>query len=355
MIEDDRQTLQQYRLVRTAALVAPCSACFRISVRLRPLVMRRPPSSDRGRLVIADRTIFSANAKAPQIADYNGCCWNNLASVAEPAAESCPSGATFARDGLLPRSETSLAARDPNPVLGSWEHLSRPFRQIYTMNADDPRASTLAYSLLCGLWGLFVWAFAGAAVTRDAALQLAAGQRSDWAAILAHARRRWRAYFWAPLMPLIGLLMAVVGMALLGLIMRLNFGVLAAGVLWPMLLLAGLLAALLLVGLLFGWPLMFATIGTEDTDSFDALSRAYAYVFQRPLHYLFYIAVAAAVGGLGWLFVSGVAQAVVAITLWATCLGSGGEFRLVGEPIPHLVYHFSSATRWPTSAGSATC
>ena len=50
--------------------------------------------------------------------------------------------------------------------------------------------------------------------------------------------------------------------------------------------------ALLLLGLGFGWPLMWATISTEGTDSFDALSRSYAYVFQRPLRYLFYVLVA---------------------------------------------------------------
>ena len=343
MIDDDRETLRSIAWSELLPWLL-LFRCFRISVRLRPLVVCAAAAvlTVVGWALIA--TVFSANAKvAAQVADYNGCCWNSLASVAEPAAETAPfRGHLRPGRAWLPRSETSIAARDRNPVLGSWEHLSRTFRQIYTMNADEARASTLAYSLLCGLWGLFVWAFAGAAVTRDAALQLAAGQRSDWAAILAHARRRWRAYFWAPLMPLIGILMAVACMALLGIIMRLNLGVLLAGALWPMLLVAGLLSALLLVGLLFGWPLMFATIGTEYTDSFDALSRTYAYVFQRPLHYLFYIAVAAAVGALGWLLVSGVAQAVVAITLWATSLGSGGEFRLVGEPMPHLVYHFSN-------------
>ena len=51
--------------------------------------------------------------------------------------------------------------------------------------------------------------------------------------------------------------------------------------------------ALLLLGLAFGWPLMWATISTEGTDSFDALSRSYAYVFQRPLRYLFYVVVRA--------------------------------------------------------------
>ena len=81
--------------------------------------------------------------------------------------------------------------------------------------------------------------------------------------------------------------------------------------------------ALLLLGLIFGWPLMWATISTEGTDSFDALSRTYAYVFQRPLRYLFYAVVAALLGWLGWLLVENFAAAVVWLALWAASWGSG--------------------------------
>ena len=84
--------------------------------------------------------------------------------------------------------------------------------------------------------------------------------------------------------------------------MRANLGLLLGGISGRWCWLAGLLMALLLLGLLFGWPLMWGTISTEGTDSFDALSRSYAYLFQRPLHYLFY-ALVAAIGWLGWILV----------------------------------------------------
>jgi len=60
---------------------------------------------------------------------------------------------------------------------------------------------------------------------------------------------------------------------------------------------------LLLVGVLLGWPLMWATISVEGTDSFDALSRTYAYVFQKPLRYAAYIGFAVIIGLLGWIVV----------------------------------------------------
>ena len=81
--------------------------------------------------------------------------------------------------------------------------------------------------------------------------------------------------------------------------------------------------AVLFLGTLFGWPLMWAVISVEGTDSFDALSRTYAYVFQRPLRYLFYIVVAAVIGWLGWILVRNFAAGVVWLGYWAAGWGCG--------------------------------
>jgi len=40
------------------------------------------------------------------------------------------------------------------------------------------------------------------------------------------------------------------------------------------------------------WPLMYCTISTEGSDSFDAISRSYSDVFQAAWSYLGYAAVA---------------------------------------------------------------
>ena len=97
------------------------------------------------------------------------------------------------------------------------------------------------------------------------------------------------------------------------------------GILWPLVLLAGFVMALLLLGALFGWPLMWGAISAEGTDSFDALSRSYAYTFQRPLSYLFYAAVAAVIGWLGWLLVQHFAAAVIWLSYWAAGWGCGQD------------------------------
>jgi hypothetical protein len=112
------------------------------------------------------------------------------------------------------------------------------------------------------------------------------------------------------------------------------------GVIWPLALAMGFVMAILLLGALFGWPLMWATISTEGTDSFDALSRTYAYTFQRPLHYLFYAIVAGFVGWLGWLLVVNFAAGVIWMGYWAAGWGLGLE-RLnaimnAGDTLPGL-------------------
>ncbi len=182
----------------------------------------------------------------------------------------------------------------------------------------------LAFLALCGLWALMVWAFFGGCIARVAAVRLAAGERVGWVPMLRHAGTKWRAYVAAPLFPLATVLLLALPVGLAGfLLLRLDWTVLLAGILWPLLLLAGLLMAVFLLGLSFGWPLMWATIASEGTDSFDALSRSYNYTFQRPLRYLFYAIVAAVLGILGWILVVNFAGAVIALTYGAAAWGAG--------------------------------
>jgi len=209
-----------------------------------------------------------------------------------------------------------------NPMLGAWMQLTQPLWGVF---GGDATVRDLACLLLCGLSSLAIWAFFGGAITRIAAVQLACGERVSLASAMRHACSKWLAYFVAPLIPLLGVAFAAIPVLILGLMMNANVGVLLAALVWPLALIAGLVMAMLLLGLIFGWPLMWATISTEGTDSFDALSRSYAYVYQRPLHYLFYVVVASVFGMLGWLLVSNFAAAVINLAYWAASFGCGAE------------------------------
>ena len=208
-----------------------------------------------------------------------------------------------------------------DPLSASWSLLSSPATEGLTRTGFSLRA--LVCLILCGLTGAAIWAFFGAAICRTAAVRLAADEQVGVGAALRFACRKWSAYFAAPLLPIGGVLLATIAVFLLGLFMRTNPGLLLAGVLWPLVLVAGFLMAILLLGALFGWPLMWAAISAEGTDSFDALSRTYAYVFQRPLRYLFYVAVAAVIGWLGWILVREFASGVIWLGYWAAGWGCG--------------------------------
>lgn len=224
---------------------------------------------------------------------------------------------------ITPVSNADPISEPDNPVSGPWFMLSLPALHGIGYTAFGIRAAVCLF--LCGVLGVAVWAFFGAAICRIAAVQLAAQEQVGLGAALRYAARKWPSYFAAPLFPIGGVLLAAIPVLVLGWIMRADVGLLVGGLVWPLALGAGLLMTLLLLGVLFGWPLMWATISTEGTDSFDALSRTYAYVFQRPLHYLFYAVVAGFIGWLGWLLVQNFAAGVVWMSYWAAGWGSGQE------------------------------
>lgn len=248
-------------------------------------------------------------------------------------------------------NDSELGLNDPTnpkePMRSSWALLSLPaWAALGNANLTIADAAAL---LLCGLVGVAVWGFFGMAICRMAAVQLAADEQVGWGPALRYACRKWPACCAAPLLPIGGVVLAMIPVWVLGLIMQANVGLLLGGLLWPLVLVASLLITLLLLGVLFGWPLMWATIGVEGTDSFDALSRSYAYVFQRPLHYLFYIVVAGFIGWLSWLLVQNFAAAIIWIGYWAAGLGSGSpqiEAILSGEGLSGVAWLGSELIRF---------
>src|SRR5262249_6575016 len=88
-----------------------------------------------------------------------------------------------------------------------------------------------------------------------------------------------------------------------------------SGLLWPLMLAFGLGIAIALVGLV-GWPLMPATISAEGTDSWEAVSRSYSYVYQRPWQYIWYGLVAVTYGGLVFFFLGFLGSFTVYLSKW---------------------------------------
>jgi hypothetical protein len=242
---------------------------------------------------------------------------NELPFTERPAAQGAAEAASPS-DQLGQVAAASPA--DHVGFFGAWWRLLRPFWLALDLQRGPKE---LAYLLLAGLWSLATWAFFGGAITRIAAVELSCEERVGLMPALRYACGKWRAYFAAPLFPVL----AIAGLALLvflpSLLLRYEWGLLVVAITWPIGLLFGLIMTVLVLWAVFGWPLMFPTISTEGTDSFDAVSRSYSYLFQRPLHYLFYALMAAVLGTLGWLLVSNFAAGVIGMSNWAASWACG--------------------------------
>ena len=181
-----------------------------------------------------------------------------------------------------------------------------------------------AYFGLGAVWTLAIWAFAAGIISRMSVVELGREERVGLGDAVRFSCGRWRSYFAAPLFPIIGVALCLLPMMLLGLIMRFDFGMLIGGVLWIFVLLGGFVAALFLLGLVFGWPLMWPAISSEDFgDAFEAFHRSYSYTYQKPLQYLFYALVVALFSSLCWLLVYYFTEAVIAVSHWGVRVGAG--------------------------------
>ncbi len=202
-----------------------------------------------------------------------------------------------------------------NPVADTWELICRPARALIGGAAG---VSELALLLVAALWAVAVWAVVGGAIARIAAIQICREERLGLLEGWSFAKRKWTDLVWAPLLPLGLIALMVVVVSLGSWLMRFDLGLLLIAAGFPLVIISGFVVATVSLGLALGWPLMWATVCVEGTDHFDAISRAYAYVFQRPLEYLGYWLAAMAYGVLCWLVVAAVAAASVLLGLWAS-------------------------------------
>jgi hypothetical protein len=225
----------------------------------------------------------------------------------------------------LPGASGVLPGSDVHGQVGDWsmtfQHFAMPVRKWFKLHLTVPE---FAYFILGGLWSLAVWAFCGGIIVRQAIVKLSVGERISARGTLTHTLSKFLAYFSAPLFPLLLVVLITIPIALVGLLMRLgDVGLFIAALVWILVLIGGAIMAITLIGLLFGWPLMWGAIASErHSDSFDAVSRAYSYVFQRPLHYLFYALVASLFGALCWLLAGALEDLVIYLSWWSASFGA---------------------------------
>ncbi len=180
-----------------------------------------------------------------------------------------------------------------------------PIGQLFQL---DNRWSDTASAWLELLLVVLVGSVFGAAITRRVAVEFAGKGEPGLRASLRFSLHDIGYTLGAPFISLVGLgLLFGIGwlIAWLGAVTS-DSGALAAA-LWGLLMFLSLLATLILVGVALTWPLMIAAHAAEGTDGYDALNRAYNYVFVRPWYALWMVAV-------GGLYAAAVITAVMLLT-----------------------------------------
>jgi hypothetical protein len=195
-----------------------------------------------------------------------------------------------------------------------WLFLTRPFIELFN---GDLSPMGFFFLLLCGIWELLVWGLIGGAITRIAALKFTRDEAPGFIAALRHGFRKLPSYSLPPMVALGCAGVLALQLVVLGFAMRLDVLAIVAGVFWIFVLVVGLMMAILLLGALIGWPLMWATVSVEGTDGFDALSRSYAYTYHRPFRLFFYILFAGVLAVISMFIVKLFAASAIALGDWS--------------------------------------
>jgi hypothetical protein len=162
---------------------------------------------------------------------------------------------------------------------------------------------------------LLVWAVFGGAIARIAAVHAARDEKISVRQALRFSSNKVLSFVFAPVIPLGIVLFIGILLAAGGLLFYIPWvGPILAGALLILALIGGVLITLVLIGTLGGLNLMYPTVAAEGSDSFDAISRSFSYVYARPWRMLFYTAVAVAYGAITYLFVKLFIYLVLAVT-----------------------------------------
>ncbi|HEV2294873.1 MAG TPA: hypothetical protein VGR35_13555 [Tepidisphaeraceae bacterium] len=163
------------------------------------------------------------------------------------------------------------------------------------------------YFVLFSLMFLTLWAIFGGAIARIAAVHVARDEKLSVRAALQFSIGKFLSFVSAPLIPLIIVLLVGLVPILAGLLASIPYiGPLLnilVGALFVLVLAAGFVMTLVLLGTFGGFNLMYPTIAVEGSDSFDAISRSFSYVYARPWRMIFYTLVAIIYGALCYVFV----------------------------------------------------
>ena len=175
------------------------------------------------------------------------------------------------------------------------------------------------YCLIFAAINLCVVSVGGGAICRIAALQFARGEKPGVTESLRFSIKKFTSFLGTPIVPMIIVAIAGACVAIIGLISNipLGLGELAVGVLMLPALAAGAIIAAVVLGAIGGFNLTFPAVAYDGSDSLDAVSRSFNYVYAKPWRLGFYTAIAVIYGAICYIFV----RFFAFLLLWSTYRG----------------------------------
>jgi hypothetical protein len=175
-----------------------------------------------------------------------------------------------------------------------------------------------AYSIIYLFVSLVVFSITGQAICRGAALQFSRNEIPAITPCLKFSLKKFISVFCAILAPIIFVaLFGLVVILLIGLVTNIPwFGEIFLALCFIIILLAGVLMAFVVIWAVAGGNLMFGVIAYENSDAFDAIGRAFIYVYSKPWRFGFYTLLAVVYGAINYLFVRFFAFLTLTISRW---------------------------------------
>ena len=148
-----------------------------------------------------------------------------------------------------------------------------------------------------------VWIVCGGMICRIVAVRLTIDESESMGSLLLFLRKRGIGLISSPLLMLIGLLCCFLPVKIAGWMLAVPFLNYVVAIFFPIPFFFACLTIILALAGGVGFMLLFAAVSTDGSDGFDAISRMFSYVYQRPLHYLVYWLCCGLLGYLGFLLI----------------------------------------------------
>ncbi len=186
-----------------------------------------------------------------------------------------------------PRDAIEYASLYLPPVVA--EPLLKFFGPVFQLFNHNSNFWVKLYLICLIVWMLITWAFFGGIISRMAIVQIAGKEGGGLREAYRFVRSRYLSYLLSPIVPILLIFAVVIGCVLFGILHLIPVigDIFVDGLFWWVPLGAGFVMSLLVVGLV-GYPLMYSTLSAEGSDTFDALSRSYNYVYESPWSYIWY-------------------------------------------------------------------